>query len=173
MIHLCDSLDLDYVSEGDTKAFRTHCNSESVLDSPACPAVSTCIVYTKTIPRANSICTKAAMRPQVPPVCTTGRTWYARVVQAGRPSCTAISGDVHSPAYVVGSHRLVVLTPFTCRLEALQRYLATSCMELGKTVGRKKQLLLSWSYCWDADSKFTRQLLLTTVIESEKAEPFV
>ena len=81
--------------------------------------------------------------------------------------------DPHSPAHVVGSSSLAAITPITCRLDTLKRYLSTSGLELGKVPGRKKRIVLAWSYCQDAESNFTEPQLLEVVDDFKKKEATV
>ena len=111
------------------------------------------------------------------------KEYVANLLCTGRPSSDQAlvhvpfhsNGDMdhHSPAYVVGKSRLVVITPISCRLETLKRYLMTSGLELGKVPGRTKRIMLAWSFCHDAEFNFTKSALLDLVGEFRKKEPTV
>ena len=63
--------------------------------------------------------------------------------------------EIYSPAYIVGTNRIAVIVPVTCRLERLQSFLNTSGAELRKIGGRERKIILTWSFCKEEESKFS------------------
>lgn len=108
-------------------------------------------------------------------LCVNDSDWRSATSQALVHVPFLVGGgmDSHSPAHVVGDSRLVVITPITCRLNTLRRYLMTSGVELGKLVTREKQLILSWSYCSIPEHNFTEAQIISVVEEFKKVETAV
>jgi hypothetical protein len=81
----------------------------------------------------------------------------------------------HSPVLLVSlDHRIAVVTPITCRLDTLRRFLATSGAELQKLPGaRPRRLILAWSYCQNEAENFTAQELGAEVAAYSRSAPAV
>uniref|UniRef100_A0A7S0MVS8 Hexosyltransferase n=1 Tax=Cryptomonas curvata TaxID=233186 RepID=A0A7S0MVS8_9CRYP len=80
-------------------------------------------------------------------------------------------GDVEafSPAYVVGSNRLVMIVPISCRLDTLQAFLRTSGQQFSTLSGRKTKIILAWSYCHDKKGNFTESAITAVVQQFQRS----
>jgi hypothetical protein len=79
--------------------------------------------------------------------------------------------EIYSPAYIVGKNRIVVIVPITCRLDRLSNFLNTSGQELRSIRGRKRKIILAWSYCKEKASNFSESEINAVADDFQRTSP--